>query len=214
MSTINPFDVTKVWPHGDYPLIEVGILELNRNPVNYFNEVEQAAFSPTNKVPGIGLSPDKMLQGRLFSYPDTQRYRLGVNYNALPINRPDVEVHNGFRNGAMRFDDNGADRPNYEPSHYTVPTESPEMAEPPLKISGDADRYAYDSDANSDFIQAGDLYRILTAEEQRDLVTNIAGSLYKADPQIQALQLSHFKKADPTYGTAIENAIMQINKEN
>jgi len=204
---INPFDVTKVWPHGDYPLIEVGVLELNRNPVNYFNEVEQAAFSPSNKVPGIGLSPDKMLQGRLFSYPDTQRYRLGVNYNALPINKPDVEVNNGFRNGAMRFDDNGGDSLNYEPSHYNVPTESPEFSEPPLKISGDADRYAYDSDANSDFVQAGNLYRLMNAEERKDLVDNIASSLKNADKMIQNLQVSHFMKADAEYGAALQRAL-------
>ncbi len=204
---INPFDVTKVWPHGDYPLIEVGILELNKNPINYFNEVEQAAFSPTNKVPGIGLSPDKMLQGRLFSYPDTQRYRLGVNYNALPINRPDVEVNNGFRNGAMRFDDNGADSPNYEPSHYTVPTESPDMAEPPLKINGDADRYAYDSDENSDFVQAGNLFRLMPKNEQEDLMENIAGSLKKASKEIQALQLAHFEKAGSAYAKGIANRL-------
>ncbi len=205
---INPFDVTKVWPHGDYPLIEVGILELNKNPINYFNEVEQAAFSPTNKVPGIGLSPDKMLQGRLFSYPDTQRYRLGVNYNSLPINKPDVEVNNGFRNGAMRFDDNGKDSLNYEPSHYVVPTESPEIAEPPLKISGDADRYTYDSDENSDFVQAGNLYRVLSESEKKDLVENIAGTLSKATKEIQALQVSHFKKADLVYGTEIEKSLL------
>ncbi len=204
---INPFDVTKVWPHGDYPLIEVGILELNKNPTNYFSEVEQAAFSPSNKVPGIGLSPDKMLQGRLFSYPDTQRYRLGVNYNFLPINRPDVEVNNGYRNGAMRFDDNGGNSPNYEPSHYNVPTESPELHEPPLHIDGDADRYAYDSDANSDFVQAGNLYRLLSENEQKDLVANIVGSLQYAEPMIQELQIAHFKKADLAYGTAIEEGI-------
>ena len=204
---VNPFDVTKVWSHKDYPLIEVGILELNKNPNNYFAEVEQSAFSPSNKVPGIGLSPDKMLQGRLFSYPDTQRYRLGVNYNALPINRPEVEVNNGFRNGAMRFDENGGSSRNYEPSHYTVPTESPEMAEPALKINGDADRYAYDSDENSDFVQAGNLYRLLSESEQNDLVNNIAGALRNATAEIQTLQLSHFKKADLEYGNKIEEQL-------
>ena len=204
---INPFDVTKVWPHGDYPLIEVGVLELNKNPRNYFSEVEQAAFSPSNKVPGIGLSPDKMLQGRLFSYPDTQRYRLGVNYNSLPINKPDGEVHNGYRNGFMRFDDNGGDSLNYEPSHYTVPTESPEMAEPPLKISGDADRYAYETDENSDFVQAGNLYKVISESERQDLIANIAGSLGKAEKEIRDLQISYFKKADMEYGIRIEEAI-------
>ncbi len=204
---VNPFDVTKVWSHSDYPLIEVGILELNKNPNNYFAEVEQSAFSPSNKVPGIGLSPDKMLQGRLFSYPDTQRYRLGVNYNALPINRPNIEVNNGFRNGAMRFDDNGGASRNYEPSHYLVPTESAEMAEPPLKIDGDADRYAYDSDENSDFIQAGNLYRLLSEDEQNDLITNIVSSLKNASSEIQKLQVSHFRKADVEYGSKIEEQL-------
>jgi catalase len=204
---INPFDVTKVWPHEDYPLIEVGILELNKNPINYFTEVEQAAFSPSNKVPGIGLSPDKMLQGRLFSYPDTQRYRLGVNYNTLTINKPDVEVNNGFRNGAMRFDENGGDTPNYEPSHHTVPTQSPEFKEPPLKIDGDADRYDYDSDENSDFVQAGNLYKILDKNEQNDLAVNIANSLCNATVEIQKLQLSYFKKADLQYGNKIEKLL-------
>ena len=197
---INPFDVTKVWPHGEYPLIEVGILELNRNPQNYFNEVEQAAFSPTNKVPGIGFSPDKMLQGRLFSYPDTQRYRLGVNYNSLPINRPIVDVNNGYRNGSMRFDDNGGDTPNYEPSHFTVPTQTDILDEPPLKIDGDAARYEYDTDENSDFAQAGALYNVMHEKEQDDLITNIAGSMVGVSEEILRVQLGHFLKADRTYG--------------
>ena len=200
---INPFDLTKVWPHGDYPLIEVGILELNRNPVNYFAEVEQAAFSPTNKVPGIGFSPDKMLQGRLFSYPDTQRYRLGVNYNLLPINRPKVPVHNGYRNGFMRFDDNGGNTPNYEPSHYTVPTEVPELAEPPLKIDGDADRYAYDTDENSDFAQAGALYRLMPESEKADLIDNLVASMQGVSEHILKEQVGHFFKADKEYGRRV-----------
>ena len=197
---VNPFDVTKVWPHKDYPLIEVGIMELNRNPVNYFSEVEQAAFSPTNKVPGISFSPDKMLQGRLFSYPDTQRYRLGVNYNLLPINQPKVAVHNGYRNGFMRFDTNGGNTPNYEPSHYPVPTEIPELAEPALKIDGDADRYAYDTDENSDFAQAGALYRLMPESEKNDLIENLAGSMQGVSEFIVREQLGYFFKADKEYG--------------
>ena len=204
---INPFDVTKVWPHADYPLIEVGILELNKNPINYFTEVEQAAFSPTNKVAGIGFSPDKMLQGRLFSYPDTQRYRLGVNYNALAINKPIVDVNNGYRNGAMRFDDNGAETPNYEPSHFEVPTQTDIVDEPPLKIDGDAARYEYETDVNSDFAQAGNLYRLMSEEEQNDLVTNIANSMYGVPAGIVKLQLQHFKKADETYAAKIEKIL-------
>ena len=200
---VNPFDVTKVWSHKDYPLIEVGILELNRNPVNYFAEVEQSAFSPTNKVPGISFSPDKMLQGRLFSYPDTQRYRLGVNYNLLPINRSKVPVHNGYRNGFMRFDDNGGNSPHYEPSHYPVATEVPELAEPPLKIEGDADRYAYDSEENSDFVQAGALYRLMPENEKSDLIDNIASSMQGVSEYILKEQIGHFFKADKEYGRRI-----------
>lgn len=197
---INPFDVTKVWPHGDYPLMEVGILELNRNPVNYFAEVEQAAFSPTNKVPGIGFSPDKMLQGRLFSYPDTQRYRLGVNYNSLPINKPKVDVNNGYRNGTMRFDDNGGDTPNYEPSHFAVPTQTDIMDEPPLKIDGDVARYEYDTDENSDFAQAGALYHVMNTKEQEDLISNLAASMLGVPEEILRVQIGHFLKADKEYG--------------
>lgn len=205
---INPFDLTKVWPHKDYPLIEVGILELNRNPQNYFAEVEQAAFAPSNIVPGIGFSPDKMLQGRLFSYPDTQRYRLGVNYNLLPINRPrGVEVANNYRNGYMRFDDNGADSRNYEPSNYPVPTESPEYKEPPLAISGDADRYDQHTPENNDFKQAGDLYRIMPENEKKDLVNNLINHMKPVSKAIQKLQLSYFYKADPEYGESIAKGL-------
>jgi catalase len=197
---INPFDVTKVWPHGDYPLIEVGILELNKNPENYFAEVEQSAFSPTNKVAGIGFSPDKMLQGRLFSYPDTQRYRLGVNYNALPINKAKVAVHNGYRNGTMRFDDNGGNTPNYAPSHFDVPTQTDILDEPALKIDGDAARYEYETDVNNDFAQAGALYHVMNKKEQEDLITNLASSMVGVPENILRVQLGHFLKADKEYG--------------
>ncbi len=196
---INPFDVTKVWPHGDYPLIEVGVLELDRNPKNYFAEVEQSAFSPTNKVPGIGFSPDKMLQGRLFSYPDAQRYRLGVNYNLLPINRPKIEVENGYRNGFMRFDDNGGNRPNYEPNSAGEPAEASETKEPPLGVCGDANRYGYDSDENSDFAQAGALYRVMPENEKEDLIGNLADSMRGVDEEIIKTQLEYFYMADEDY---------------
>lgn len=205
---INPFDLTKVWPHKDYPLLEVGVLELNGNPVNYFAEVEQSAFSPSNVVPGIGFSPDKMLQGRLFSYPDTQRYRLGVNYNSLPINRPHgIEVTNNYRNGNMRFDDNSADSRNYEPSSYPVPSESPEYKEPPLAISGDADRYDQVTAENNDFKQAGDLYRIMPENEKKDLVNNLINHMKPVSKPIQKLQLSYFYKADPEYGESIAKGL-------
>jgi len=200
---INPFDVTKVWPHGDYPLIEVGVLELNKNPENYFSEVEQAAFSPSNKVPGIGFSPDKMLQGRLFSYPDTQRYRLGVNYNSLPINKPVNEVHNNYRNGTMRHDDNGGSSTNYEPSHFASVAQSNEDNEPPFKIDGNADRYAYDTSLEANTAQAGALYRVMEAHEQADLVENIANALAGVPEDIVRLQLSYFYSADKEYAEGI-----------
>ena len=205
---INPFDLTKVWPHKDYPLIEVGVLELNRNPENYFTEVEQSAFSPSNVVPGISFSPDKMLQGRLFSYPDTQRYRLGVNYNYLPINRPrGLDVANNYRNGYMRFDENSGSSRNYEPSNYNVPTESPEYKEPPLRISGDADRYSQNTPDTNDFKQAGELYRLMPENEKKDLINNLIGSMKTVSRHIQVLQLSHFYKADPAYGTGIAEGL-------
>jgi catalase len=138
---LNPFDLTKVWPHKDYPLIEVGILELNRNPENYFAEVEQAAFAPSNIVPGIGHSPDKMLQARIFSYADAHRYRLGVNHDGLPVNRPRCPVHSYHRDGLMRSDGNGGGAVNYEPNSFGGPQQSAAYREPPLHISGDADRY-------------------------------------------------------------------------
>jgi len=138
----NPFDLTKVWPHSDFPLIEVGVLELSRNPDNYFAEIEQAAFSPSNIVPGIGFSPDKMLQARIFSYTDAHRHRLGTHYEALPVNAPKCPVHHYHRDGAMRF---FANNPNadayYEPNSFGGPFERKDVAEPPLKMSGDADRY-------------------------------------------------------------------------
>src|SRR5688572_22234582 len=154
---VNPFDLTKVWPHKDYPLIEVGILELNRNPRNYFAEVEQAAFSPSNVVPGISHSPDKMLQARIFSYPDAHRYRIGANYQTLPVNAPRCPVMHYQRDGAMRFDGNFGGATNYEPNSQGGPKECPAFAEPPLKISGDADRYSHRS-GNDDYTQAGNLF--------------------------------------------------------
>ena len=200
---INPFDVTKVWPHSDYPLIEVGVLELNKNPENYFAEVEQAAFSPSNKVPGISFSPDKMLQGRLFSYPDTQRYRLGVNYNSLPINKANIEVNNNYRNGSMRHDDNGGSSTNYEPSHFASVAQTNEINEPPFKIDGNADRYAYDTSLEADTAQAGALYRLMEAHEQADLVENIANAMSGVPEEIIRLQLSYFKAADISYAEGI-----------
>lgn len=157
----DPFDLTKVWRHADYPLIEIGHLELNRNPENYFAEVEQAAFSPANVVPGISFSPDKMLQGRLFSYADAHRYRLGGNYGLLPVNKPHAApVHSYQRDGAMRFDGNGGGAPNYQPNSFGGPVDNPRYSEPALRIQGDADRYDHRI-GNDDYTQAGDLFRLM-----------------------------------------------------
>ncbi|AIB16421.1 catalase (plasmid) [Azospirillum argentinense] len=200
---INPFDVTKVWPHADYPLVEIGELVLNRNPENFFAEVEQAAFSPANVVPGISFSPDKMLQGRLFAYADAHRYRLGANHQALPVNRPHAaEVRNHQRDGAMRFDGNGGGSPNYEPNSFGGPVQNRAVAEPPLRISGDAARYDH-REGNDDYAQAGALFRLIGAEAQGRLMDTIANSLGEAPGFIQRRQLAHFFAADPAYGAGV-----------
>lgn len=199
---INPFDLTKVWPHADYPLIEVGILELNRNAENYFAEIEQAAFEPSNIVPGIGFSPDKMLQARLMSYADAHRYRMGVNYAALPVNKPHTEVNNYHRDGSMRFDGNAGAALNYEPNSFDGPVEDPRYLEPPLKISGDADRYNPREGAD-DFIQPGALFRLMNASQKEQLFSNLAEAMQGVPERIMIRQLVHFYKADPAYGRGV-----------
>ena len=204
----NPFDLTKVWPHGDYPLIEVGVLEMNRNPLNYFAEVEQAAFSPANVVPGISFSPCKMLQARIFAYADAHRYRLGVNFERLPINRPRAtEANNYQRDGFMRFDDNGGASPNYEPNSFGGPKEDPAYNEPPLKISGDARRYEQKRGVDDDYVQPGALYRLMPPDEKKRLIENIVGSLKKVPKEIQEKMVAHFRRADQTYGDGIAQGL-------
>lgn len=203
----DPFDLTKVWPHKDYPMIAIGKLVLDRNPENYFAEVEQAAFSPSNVVPGISFSPDKMLQGRLFAYPDAHRYRLGANYDKLPINCPHAtKAMNYQRDGAMRFDDNGGASVNYEPNSFGGPTESPEYKEPAFEVSGMADRTSFER-SDDDFVQAGELYRIVSAEEKARLVDNIVDSMKPVKREIQLRQIPHFYKADPDYGTRVAEGL-------
>ena len=198
----NPFDLTKTWSQKTYPLIEVGILELNRNPENYFAEVEQSAFSPSNVVPGIGFSPDKMLQARLFSYPDAQRYRLGANYQQLPVNRPKSAVNTYQRDGAMRFDGNNGRADNYEPNGFGGPVQDSSVSEPPLRLFGDAARWDAHK-GNDDFKQAGDLYRLLSPEERERLTSNIAGAMRGVDKAILGPNIEHFKKCDPEYGRKV-----------
>jgi len=205
-TSFNPFDLTKVWPHGEFPLIDVGVLELNRNPDNYFAEVEQSAFSPANVVPGISHSPDKMLQFRIFSYADAHRYRLGVNYESLPVNRPKAEVNVYHRDGQMRFDGNSGDAVNYEPNSECGPVEDARFKEPPLKISGDADRYDHRK-GNDDFTQAGNLYRLMPKEERERLHQAIAGAMECVPKEIIERQLKHFAKADPAYAKGVKKAL-------
>lgn len=200
---INPFDLTKVWPHADYPLIDVGILELNRNPENYFAEMEQAAFEPSNIVPGIGFSPDKMLQARIMSYADSHRYRLGVNYADLPVNRPINEVNTYHRDGSMRYDGNFGGAVNYEPNSVGGPVEDHRFAEPPLKISGDADRYDPRADGVDDYIQPGNLFRLMNADQKQQLFSNINDAMQGVPERIKVRQLVHFYKADPEYGKGV-----------
>jgi catalase len=199
----NPFDLTKVWPHADYPLHEVGIVELNRNPDNYFAEIENAAFSPSNIVPGIGFSPDKMLQARIFSYADAHRYRLGTHYEALPVNAPKCPVHHYHKDGAMRFMPNN---PNpdayYEPNSFGGPKQDPAYREPPLRISGDADRYDHRA-GNDDYSQAGALFRLIGAEAQERLMDNIVASMTGVPEAILRRQVAHFAKCDPAYGAGV-----------
>src|SRR5882672_6329174 len=203
---INPFDLTKVWPHGDYPLIEIGELVLDRNPVNYFAEVEQAAFEPRNIVPGMGFSPDKMLQARLISYPDAHRYRLGVNFEALPSNKPRCPVHTYNRDGFMRFDENGGDAPNYEPNSFQGPVEDPRYRELSYAISGKVNRFDQ-REGTDDYKQPGDLFRLLKPDEKRRLIQNIANHMRGIPRPIQELQIQHFYKADPAYGTVVAKGL-------
>jgi catalase len=164
----NPFDLTKIWPHADYPLIEVGEMELNKNPENYFAEVEQSAFNPASIVPGIGFSPDKMLQGRLFAYGDAQRYRLGVNHNLIPVNAPRCPVNSYHRDGQMRTDDNHGGTLGYEPNDQREWAEQPDYAEPPLAVEGAADHWDHREDDDY-FSQPGDLFRLMDADQQKAL---------------------------------------------
>lgn len=201
----NPFDLTKVWSHKDYPLIEAGVLELNANPKNYFEEVEQAAFSPSNMPPGIGASPDKMLQGRLFAYPDAQRYRLGIRYQQLPVNRPKNSVNVYHRDGSAKFQYDG-DYDNYEPNGFEGPVQDSSYAEPPLRISGDADRYDSHK-GNDDYSQAGDLYRIMSMEERERLTSAIASTMRGLPKSVLVANLKHFYLCDPEYGTKLAGKV-------
>jgi catalase len=200
----DPFDITKVWLHADFPPMDVGRLVLNRNPENYFAEVEQAAFAPANFVPGIGPSPDKLLQGRLFSYHDTHRHRLGPNYHLLPINAPrGVKATNYERDGAMRVDNGGGPGPNYWPNSFGGPAPSPDVALPQIEVSGTAARHEYQL-GDIDFVQPGLLFqKVMTDEDRENLVANITGHLSGAQERIQLRQAALFYKAHEEYGERV-----------
>ncbi|AWP61023.1 catalase [Bordetella bronchiseptica] len=204
---INPFDLTKVWPHADYPLIDVGVLELNKNPENYFAEVEQAAFTPANVVPGIGFSPDKMLQGRLFSYGDTHRYRLGINHHQIPVNAPRCPFHSFHRDGMGRVDGNGGATLNYEPNSFGEWREAKHAAEPPLALDGQAaDRWNHRVDEDY-YSQPGALFRLMNDDQKQQLFGNIGRHMAGVPEEIQRRQLEHFRRADPAYAAGVAKAL-------
>ena len=206
----NPFDLTKVWPHGDYPLHEVGRLTLDRNPTDFHTEIEQAAFEPSNLVPGIGVSPDKMLLGRIFAYPDAHRHRLGVNYKQIPVNQPEAPVHSYSKDGAMRV--RNVSDPVYAPNSKGGPQADgerfPEVAI--WEASGDFIRAAYTLHAeDDDYGQAGTLVRKVMDDQQRDrLVSNIVGHL-KAGVSEPVLQraFEYWRNVDKTIGDRIAKGV-------
>ena len=217
---INPFDLTKIWPHADFPLIEIGQLELNRNVDNYFAETEQAAFSPSNLVPGVGASPDKMLQARLMAYPDAHRYRVGANVNQLPVNSPRCPFHHYQRDGAMAgmppaFGDNNnqGGGVNFYPNDQVAdgaPAPDATVAEPPMPIEAEAWVKPYDTQEDDNFSQAGDLYRLMSEDQKNQLAGNIAGGLVHASDSVKERMLAQFNAADPDYAERVKKAIAMI----
>ena len=204
----NPFDISKIWRHRDFPLIPVGVMELNRNPENYFADVEQAAFNPANLVPGVGLSPDKLLQGRLFSYGDAQRYRLGVNHNLIPVNAPRCPVHAYHRDGLMRVDGNYGATPHYQPNSYGEWAEQPEFREPPLELAGAMDSYEPKDDQSDDCFRApGDLYRLMTEDKKALLIENTARNIEPVSLNVKLRHCAHCLLADPDYGRRLAEAL-------
>ena len=203
----HPFDLTKIWPHKDYPPIEVGVMELNRNPVNYFAEVEQVAFNPANVVPGISFSPDRMLQGRLFSYGDAQRYRLGVNHGHIPVNAPKCPFHSYHRDGQMRVDGNFGSTLGYEPNSQGEWQEQPDYREPPLKIDGAADHWNFREDDDDYYSQPRALFRLMTPAQQQVLFENPARSLGDAPEEVKRRHIGNCSKCDPAYGAGVAKAL-------
>jgi len=203
----NPFDLTKVWPHKDYPMIDVGVIELNKNPENYFSDVEQSAFNPANIIPGIGFSPDKMLQGRLFAYGDAQRYRLGVNHHLIPVNKSRCPFLNMFhRDGQMRVDGNYGSTLGYEPNSDGEWQEQPEHKEPSLELDGAADHWDHREDGDY-YSQAGNLFRLMSKEQQQVLFENTARAMGDAPKEIKIRHVDNCLKADEAYGKGVSQAL-------
>ena len=208
----NPFDLTKIWSKKDYPLIEVGVLELNRNAENWFADVEQAAFNPANVVPGISFSPDKMLQGRLFSYGDAQRYRLSVNHHQIPVNAPRAaKQYNSYhRDGLMRVDGNQGGVTPYNPNTRNAWEDQPDFSEPPLSIEGAADHWNHRVDEDY-YSQPGALFRLMTPAQQKVLFENTARAMHGVSKAVRDLHIEHCSKADPAYGAGVRHALDEIS---
>lgn len=215
---INPFDLTKVWPHKDFPLIPIGTLELNRNVENYFAETEQAAFAPSNMVPGTGASPDKMLQARLLAYQDAHRYRVGANANQLPVNAPRCPVNHYQRDGFMagcpvhggQIQSSGANFYPNDRAEQGDPAPAPEFREPPLHLSLGAVT-TYDQSDEDYYTQAGDLFRLMNEDQKQQLTGNIASGLQFASASIQERMLGYLHKADPDYATRVKVLLDQAH---
>ncbi len=203
----NPFDLTKVWYQGEYPLHEVGVLELNRNPDNYFMDVEQAAFNPASVVPGISYSPDRMLQGRLFSYGDAQRYRLGVNHYQIPVNRSKVPTNHYHRDGAMRVDGNFGGSVHYNPNSYGMWRDQNKLAEPAFDGRGPVDHYDYREDDHNYYEQPGKLFNLMSADEKERLFMNTARNMGDSTELVKKRHIRHCYLADPAYGEGVAKAL-------
>ncbi|WP_332450918.1 catalase [Methanoculleus sp.] len=203
----NPFDLTKVWYKGEFPLIEVGVLELNRNPENYFQDVEQAAFNPAAVVPGISFSPDKMLQGRLFAYGDAQRYRLGVNHHQIPVNSPKCAANPSHRDGQMRVNGNAGSAVGYEPNSFGEWQEQPEYKDPFLELSGAGGAWNFREDDDDYYTQPGKLFRLMSPQQQQVLFENTARAMGDAPDFIKVRHIENCRKADPAYGKGVADAL-------
>ncbi|MCT7519660.1 catalase [Aliarcobacter cryaerophilus] len=204
--SFNPFDLTKVWPHGDYPMIKVGTMTLNENPQNYFQQVEQASFSPSNIVPGISYSPDKMLQARIFSYPDAQRYRVGTHYEMLPVNRPIVEVNTYNLDGSMNFDIKEPTKAFYEPNSFDGPVEDKSYLEPDLSVGDIAKRYDHRV-GNDDFSQPRALFLLMSNSQKEQLFSNIKDAMAGVPRDIVDRQIALFEKVHPDYAAGVKKAL-------